>query len=189
MPVLWWSTLKIHEGNFQITILTSYSLMRGFAAARLLGLRVRIPPGEWMFLSCEYYVLSRKVPASGWSLVQRGPTDCGVSECGHKSSIMIYLFTAIRLTPRVSSRTHIYTQTIHRTTQSTQTIRRTTQLSNWEECERCPVFASYNLAFALQLRKKQGNPSVRVMRWSWPCGAVAPWYKQFYPINMQDTKF
>jgi hypothetical protein len=28
----------------------------------------------------------------------------------------------------------------------------------------CPVFASYNLAFALQLRKKHGKPSVRVVK-------------------------
>jgi hypothetical protein len=27
----------------------------------------------------------------------------------------------------------------------------------------CPVFASYTLAFALQLRKKHGKPSVRVV--------------------------
>jgi hypothetical protein len=31
-----------------------------------------------------------------------------------------------------------------------------------EECGPCPVFASYTLAFALQLRKKHGKPSVRV---------------------------
>jgi len=42
---------------------------------------------------------------------------------------MIYL-TAIRLTPGGSSTLHIYTQTIHRTTQSTQTIHRTTQFTN-----------------------------------------------------------
>jgi hypothetical protein len=41
---------------------------------------------------------------------------------------MIYL-TAIGLTPGGSSTVHIYTQTIHRTTQSTQTIHRTTQLT------------------------------------------------------------
>jgi hypothetical protein len=28
-------------------------LRRGSAAARLLGLRVRIPPGAWMFVRCE----------------------------------------------------------------------------------------------------------------------------------------
>jgi len=39
---------------------------------------------------------------------------------------MIYL-TAIGLKPGGSSTVHIYTQTIHKTTQSTQTIHRTTQ--------------------------------------------------------------
>ena len=43
---------------------------------------------------------------------------------------------------------HIYTQTIHRTTQIT---------TNVEECGPCPVFASFTLAFALQLRKKHGK--------------------------------
>ena len=33
-------------------------LRRGFAAARLLGLRVWIPPTTWMSVSCECYVLS-----------------------------------------------------------------------------------------------------------------------------------
>ena len=42
---------------------------------------------------------------------------------------MIYL-TAVGLTPGGSSRVHIYTQTIHRTTQSTQTIHRTTHFTN-----------------------------------------------------------
>ena len=46
---------------------------------------------------------------------------------------------------------HIYTQTTHRTTQIT---------TNVEECGPCPVFASFILAFALQLRKKHGNTSV-----------------------------
>jgi hypothetical protein len=40
---------------------------------------------------------------------------------------MIYFLTAIMFAPSVSSTVHIYTQTIHRTTQSTQTIHRTTQ--------------------------------------------------------------
>jgi len=64
---------------------------------------------------------------------------------------MIYL-TAIGLPPGGSSTGHIYTQTIHRTTQFT----------NWEECGPCPVFAKYTLAFALQLRKKHGKTWVRV---------------------------
>jgi hypothetical protein len=31
-----------------------------------------------------------------------------------------------------------------------------------EECRPCPVFASFTLAFALQLRKKHGKTSLRV---------------------------
>jgi len=42
---------------------------------------------------------------------------------------MIYLLTAIGLTPGGSSTVHIYTQTIHRTTQLTQTVHRITQLN------------------------------------------------------------
>jgi hypothetical protein len=41
---------------------------------------------------------------------------------------VIYLLTAIGLTPGGSSALHIYTQTVHRTTQFT----------NWEECETVP---------------------------------------------------
>jgi len=77
--------------------------------------------------------------------------------------------TATGLTHGGSSTVHIYTRTIHRTTQSTQTthrttkstqtIHRTTQFTNYEECGRCPVFARNTLAFALQLRKKHGKPS------------------------------
>jgi hypothetical protein len=43
---------------------------------------------------------------------------------------VIYLLTAVGLTPGGSSTVKIYTQTIHRTTQSTQTINRTTQFTN-----------------------------------------------------------
>jgi len=65
--------------------------------------------------------------------------------------ILIYLLTAIGLTPGGSSTVHIYTKTMDRTTQLIG-----------EECGPCPVFASYTLAFALQLRKKHGKTSVRV---------------------------
>ena len=77
---------------------------------------------------------------------------------------MIYLSTAIGLTAGGISTVHIYTQTIHRTTQSTQTVHRTTQLTTWEESGQCPVFTSYTLAFALQMRKTHGKPSVRVAK-------------------------
>ena len=75
---------------------------------------------------------------------------------------MTYLLTAIGLTPGGSSSVHIYTQTIHRTTQLTQTIRRKIQITNWEECGLCSVFATNTLAFAWQMRKKHGKTSVSV---------------------------
>ena len=58
-----------------------------------------------------------------------------------------------------SSTVHIYTQTIHRTTQNKKYIG---QHNNLWECGPCSVLASYTLAFALQLRKKHGKTSVRV---------------------------
>jgi len=73
--------------------------------------------------------------------------------------VMIYLLTVIGLSPGGSSTVHIYTQTIHRTTQNKQY---TKQHNNLGECGPCPVLASYTLAFALQLRKKHGKTSVRV---------------------------
>jgi hypothetical protein len=66
---------------------------------------------------------------------------------------MVYLSTAFGLTPGGSSAIHIYTQTIHRTTQ---------KRLNLEECGPRHVSASFTLAFALKLRKKHGKTSVRV---------------------------
>jgi len=67
------------------------------------------------------------------------------------------ILTAIGLSPGGSITVHIYTQTIHRTTQNKQY---TEQHNNLGDCGPCPVLDSYTLAFALQLRKKQGKTSV-----------------------------
>jgi hypothetical protein len=72
---------------------------------------------------------------------------------------MIYLLTAIGLSPDGSSTVHIYTQTIHRTIQNKQYIE---QHNNLGECGPCSVLASYTMVFALQLRKKHGKTSVKV---------------------------
>jgi hypothetical protein len=53
-------------------------LRRGSAADHLLGSWVRIPLGAWMSLSCECLRCQVEVSATGRSLVQRSPTDCGV---------------------------------------------------------------------------------------------------------------
>jgi hypothetical protein len=52
----------------------------------LLGLRVRIPPGAWM------YVVSDVLPVRGLC-VQRSPTDCGVSGCDRAASILRRLWS------------------------------------------------------------------------------------------------
>ena len=52
---------------------------------------------------------------------------------------------------------HIYKQTVHRTTQITTSV---------EECGQCSIFASFTLAFALQLRKKHRKTSVSVRKTS-----------------------
>ena len=72
---------------------------------------------------------------------------------------MIYLLTAVGLTPGGSITVHTYTQTVHRTTQA---IHVTTQFTNWEVCGPCPVLACHTLASALWLRKVLGKISVRV---------------------------
>jgi len=69
---------------------------------------------------------------------------------GRRGNDMIYLLTAIGLSRGGS--THLHTNN----TQDNTNNKRTTQITtNVEECGPCPVFASFTLAFALQLRKKQ----------------------------------
>jgi hypothetical protein len=41
-----------------------------------------------------------------------------------------------------------------------------TEKGKFGKCGPCPIFASYILAFALQLRKKNGKPSVRVAQYN-----------------------
>ena len=77
---------------------------------------------------------------------------------------MTHLLTAIGLAPGGSGTVHIYTQTTYRITQLTNLVGRLSGIrtqsgqTNWEECGPCPVFASYTLAFALQLRKSREKP-------------------------------
>jgi hypothetical protein len=71
---------------------------------------------------------------------------------------------------------HIYTQTIHRTTQIT---------TNVQECGPCPVFVSFTLAFALQLRKKHGKTSVRLRK---PSVKVQYAYYQKHPHITKPTQ-
>ena len=68
---------------------------------------------------------------------------------------MIYLLTAIGWSRGGS--THLHTNNTENNTNKNRTKHITT---NVEERGPCPVFASYNLVFALQLRKRHGKTSV-----------------------------
>jgi len=68
---------------------------------------------------------------------------------------MIYLLNVIGLTPSGSSAVHIYTQTVHRTTQLINLVGRLSGTrtqsgqTKWEECGPCLESASDTLSFAL----------------------------------------
>jgi len=60
------------------------------AATRLLRLRVQIPPGTCIFVSCEYCAFCQvEVFATGRSLVQSFRVESCVSECDLETSKMI----------------------------------------------------------------------------------------------------
>jgi hypothetical protein len=71
--------------SLQLSVQIMYSRMivpipvaaRGSAVARLLGLRVRIPPGVCMSV-VSVVCCQVEVSATGWSLVQRSPTEYSV---------------------------------------------------------------------------------------------------------------
>ena len=90
------SVAKVVERQWQISELLCTvgsrsqrlrGLRRGSASALLLGLRVRIPLEDECFSVVSVVCCQVEVSASGWSLVQRRHTDCGVSECDRESSI------------------------------------------------------------------------------------------------------
>jgi hypothetical protein len=80
--------------------------------------------------------------------------------CSRVNFDMIYLLTEIGLPPGGSSTVHIYTQQYTERQKNKQYIE---QHKSEEQCGPCPVFARYTLALALQLRKKHGKTSVRVV--------------------------
>jgi hypothetical protein len=68
----------------------------------------------------------------------------------------------IWLTPGGSSTVHIHTRTKHRIQK--RNIHNNNKKKKKRKCGPCPVFASYTLAFALQLRKTRGKSSIRVVK-------------------------
>jgi hypothetical protein len=83
-------------------------------------------------------------------VIIRGKSLCELLICG------IYLLTAIGLSSGGS--THLHKNNIHNNTNNKRTPQIT---SNVGECGSCLVFASFTLAFAVQLRKKHENRGKR----------------------------
>jgi hypothetical protein len=61
---------------------------RGSSVVRLLGLRLRIPPGHWCLSPVCVVCCKVEVSGSGWSPTRRSSTEYGVSECDCETSIM-----------------------------------------------------------------------------------------------------
>jgi len=87
---------------------------------------------------------------------------------------MIYLLTAVGLTPGGSSTLHFYTQTIHRTTQNLGRVRAVPRL-----CELCPGIC---LTTEENARKKLGQGSRKV-----PAGTMKTEYTERNIHNNKNT--
>jgi hypothetical protein len=77
---------------------------------------------------------------------------------------LIYLSTAIGLTPGGSTHLHInniWNITINNKT--TRITKKTTQITNLEECWPCPVFANYTLARLSVMRKGKGGTAPHIL--------------------------
>jgi hypothetical protein len=77
--------------------------------------------------------------------------------------LLLFIYLFVFNYSWVDTRWQQYSTHLHTT--STQNTENGTQINNKKigDCEPCPVFASYTLEFVLQLRKKHGKSSVRVV--------------------------
>ena len=73
---------SLQHCNYSITpVPAAARSWRRSAAARMLGLRVRIPAGAWCLSPVIVVCCQIEVSATSWSLVQRSAIDCGASLC------------------------------------------------------------------------------------------------------------
>ena len=63
-------------------------IARSFADPGLLRMRVRIPPGAWLFVSCVCCVVRVAATSTDRSLAPRSPTECGVFVCDLETSLI-----------------------------------------------------------------------------------------------------
>ena len=84
---LFWCVWSLKEIFHEVFTVPQWprGLRRGFAAAFFAGVAAsnRIPLGVWMSVLVSVVCCQAEVSASGRLLMQRRPTECGVSECGY----------------------------------------------------------------------------------------------------------
>ena len=101
-----------------------------------------------------------------FSLIQSGPKKC-------MHSLLINIFginlNEIEISYKFIPKILMSKECIHFFGPLCTLIQIQSDQTNWEECGPCPVFASYTLTFALQLRKKHGETSVMVNLNQDPC--------------------
>jgi hypothetical protein len=82
-------------------------LRPGSAAARMLGLRVRTPQKFGCLFLLSVVCCELEVSATSWLLLQRGPTDCGMSLRDPENLRMRRLWPTLVCCPR-SRKNNIY---------------------------------------------------------------------------------
>jgi hypothetical protein len=125
-------------------------LRRRSSAVRLLGIWVRIPLGEWMSVCCECLCCQVEVSVSGWSLVQRSPTECGVSK-------RVWLWSSERtgkaMTRKRGEKCHV------------ESKNKTQLLWLWMSRHRFSVM-QYRKGFRLELLRKKSRNKGKIWYWT-----------------------
>jgi hypothetical protein len=75
--IIWY----LHYNYQPASVPVATGLRCGSAASRLLGLWIRILPVAWMSVSCDAVCCQVHFSVSGWSLVEKSPTECVVCVC------------------------------------------------------------------------------------------------------------
>ena len=92
-PILFYhglTVLRIHDYSLRSpeVMRTVHTSRRGFAAARLLGFRVRIPSKAWIFVCCECCALSGRGLCIGLIIRPEESYRVCVCVCDREASIM-----------------------------------------------------------------------------------------------------
>jgi hypothetical protein len=86
LKIVLMALLNIMQQSSSSPIPVASRYKTGSAAAYFLGLRVRIPPWAWILSPVSGIFCQAEASATGLSLIQRSPTECGVPEVDRGTS-------------------------------------------------------------------------------------------------------